>query len=58
MKGSSKGPPGWMGGGVETVEGLNGAWGLKNTSMTWFDQAAQAPFAHLWHAFLHAFDTQ
>ena len=25
MKGLPKGPPGWMGGGVETVEGLNGA---------------------------------
>ena len=42
--------PGWMGGGVETVEGLTGAQGLKNVSMAWsglFDPAPPAPFACL-----------
>ena len=56
-----KGLPGWMGGGVETVEGINGAWGLKNASMTWsglFDWAPWAPFACLRDAVLHAFDTR
>ena len=43
------------------VEGLTGAWGLKNESMAWsslFDPAPPALFAHLRDAFLHAFDAR
>lgn len=46
--------PEQMGGGAETVEGFNGARGLRNLSRTWFLVSGlfdPAPFARLRHAF-------
>ena len=40
----------WTGGGANTVDGFNGAWGLKKVSRDWFS------FAVLFHVlpFMHA----